>query len=301
MKGQAWAPAHLTSFFTVPQPQDWDLPLNCGSTGAGICLAKGVTARVSLSDDPYINISHGDRLVEDPVTGAVLKAFLPPGWGGDVELELELPLGAGLGLSGACALATATAALCALGEWDASPGPGEAYPAKAVGNAHIAEVLNRSGMGDVAAQAACMASGQPLEVRRHPGVGDLAHNVDTFPADAKEIVLCLTGEPVVTREVLDNDDKMELIQRAGARARRSLEDEPTLGELIGLGRRFARDGELVPEGLEGVLESAGALRDTEASISMLGTTLYGVGDAEGLKEAGAKRGEVVVCGLLQGG
>jgi len=57
----------------------------------------------------------------------------------------------------------------------------------------------------------------------------------------------------------------------------------------------------VPEGLDGVLESAGALRDTEACISMLGTTLYGVGDAEGLKEAWAKRGEVVVCGLLQGG
>lgn len=301
MKGQAWASAHITSFFTVPQPQNWDLPLTCGSTGAGICLERGVTARVNLSDDPYINVSHNDKLVKDPVSEAVLKAFLPPGWGGDVDLELELPLGTGLGLSGACALATATATLCALGEWDLAPRPGEAYPAKAVANAHIAEVLNRSGMGDVAAQAACHATGQPLEVRRRPGVADLANNVATFPTGPMEVVLCLTGEPVVTREVLENNDKMELIQRAGARARRGLSEEPDIQELIRLGRRFAREGELVPAKLEAALKATEVIDETEASISMLGTTLYGVGDVEGLKTAWAGIGEIVVSGLLQGG
>lgn len=300
MRGQAWAPAHITSFFSIPRDQDWDLPLTCGSTGAGFCLDQGVTAKVNLSDDPYINIIHNGETALDPVSEAVMKAFLPPGWGGDVELDLQLPLGAGLGLSGACALATATATLSALGEWEAPPRPGQPYPAKAVANAHIAEVLNRSGMGDVAAQAACHASGHCLEVRLHPGVGDLGRNVATHRAPDTPVVLCLTGHTVVTREVLENERKMDLIQGAGSRARRSLSEEPTIHEIIGLGRRFARDTELVPASLEGALKDSEDLEAAEASISMLGTTLYGVGDVAGLKEAWAGIGENVVCGLLGG-
>jgi len=299
MKGQAWAPAHITSFFLVPKPQNWDLPLTCGSTGAGICLDQGVTCKVSLSDDPYINISHNDKLAQDPVSEAVLKAFVPPNWGGDVELELELPLGGGLGISGACALATATAALCALGEWDVPPKPGESFPAKAIGNAHIAEVLNRSGMGDVAAQAACFATGQPLDIRRHPGVDDLQHNVDTYPAaPATKVVLGLTGQKVDTRAQLENEERMDFVRRAGARAKRNLPESPTLFDVTRLGRRFAEDAGLVPEKLEPALDIGAALENTEASISMLGTTLYGVGDVKGLQEAWAGYGEVVVCEVL---
>jgi len=298
MKGAARAPAHITSFFLVPQKQPWDTPIRCGSVGAGICLEKGVRARVTLSDDPYMNISHDDRQVSDPVTEATLKAFLPQGWGGDVELELDLPLGAGLGMSGACALATAVATLCALGEWDIAPESGEAFPAKAVGNAHIAEVLNRTGLGDVAAQAACFGAGQPLEVRRYPGVADLSHNVDTFLSAKTEVALCLTGEQVSTKETLEDEGRMELVRRAGARAKRGLPGEPAINDLIRLGRRFAGDAKLIPGKLAPALDAALDLEDTEASICMLGTTLYGIGDLEGLKEAWARYGEVVFCGLL---
>ena len=65
MRGKAWIPAHITSYFSVPPNQNWDLPLNCGSTGAGICLDKGVVANVSVSDDQYINVSHNDKLVTE--------------------------------------------------------------------------------------------------------------------------------------------------------------------------------------------------------------------------------------------
>lgn len=164
MTATAFAPAHITGFFAAKPDPD---PVKAGSVGCGLCLETGVTARViigttgtmgttntadttSKTSTPDITGSgalirlNGEQ-IDLPTVEYVVESLLGAGHSQCVvDLAADVPLGYGFGVSGAAALATALAV-------NADQGQGLTME-QAAAVAHSAEVVNRTGMGDVTGQ-----------------------------------------------------------------------------------------------------------------------------------------------------
>ena len=145
MIGLAFAPAHITGFFAVTSDPD---PLKAGSTGCGLCLECGVTARISTAPSSTgTSITFNGNKIDLPPVEYVRDTLAGTGSSGlTMELTSDVPLGFGFGVSGAASLASALALNDALG-LDLTMKQLAVY-------AHCAEVVNKTGMGDVAGQFA---------------------------------------------------------------------------------------------------------------------------------------------------
>ncbi len=295
----AFAPAHITGFFaTMPDPD----PVKAGSVGCGLCLETGVTARVTTgttsttsatsttsttnttntadttgkSGTPGITgsgalIRLNGKQIDLPTVGYVVRSMLGTGHSRlVVDLAADVPLGFGFGLSGAAALATALALNTDLGQGLTME--------QAAAVAHSVEVVNRTGMGDVAGQ---YIGGLVIRTAAGaPGVGA----VEKVPVDAMKVSwVCLGG--ISTSSVLEDEKTMERINILGQRALKALLKRPGLEYFISLSRDFAFDTGLVSsraaDAIEAV-EAAGGL----ACMAMLGDTVFALGDGSALMEFG---------------
>ncbi len=292
----AFAPAHITGFFaTMPDPD----PVKAGSVGCGLCLETGVTARVTTGgttgtiDTPGTTSTTGKpgtsgitgitgsgalirlngKQIDLPTVEYVVRSMLGTGHSRlVVDLAADVPLGFGFGLSGAAALATALAV-----NSDQCQGQGLTME-QAAAVAHSAEVVNRTGMGDVAGQ---YAGGLVIRTAAGaPGVGA----VEKVPVDAMEVSWVCLGE-ISTSSVLDDEKTMEKINILGRRALKALLKSPGLEYFISLSRDFAFETGLVsPRAADAIeaVEAAGGL----ASVAMLGDTVFVLGDGSALMEFG---------------
>ncbi len=296
----AFAPTHITGFFAARPDPD---PVKAGSVGCGLCLEAGVTARVTtggitgttdiadITDTTDITditdvggttstpdikgsgalIRLNGEQIDLPAVEYVIESLL--GTGNSrcvVELTADVPLGFGFGVSGAAALATALAVNTALGQGLTME--------QAAAVAHSAEVVNRTGMGDVAGQ---FTGGLVIRtVAGAPGVG----TVKKVPVDAVEVSWVCMGE-ISTSSVLDDEKNIEMINILGRRALKALLKRPGLEYFISLSRDFAFETGLVSsraaDAIEAV-EAAGGL----ASMAMLGDTVFALGDGNALMEFG---------------
>lgn len=281
-RGRAFAPGHISGFFQIcdEAPE----PAARGSRGGGICLAKGAWCDVEISDssgrrsryDIFIN---GARSAA-PVTRAALDILL-----GDrklclrVETHHQLPVSQGFGMSGAGALGACLAAAQAAGL---------ALPCSAIVTAaHRAEVECRTGLGDVAAQAV-----GGVELRREPGVPPYGW-VDKLPVPSRqEVVLAIVGPPIETKRVLASPAKRRAINAAGERAVEASRSRPTLENLILTSYRFAKESHLMSARVAKAVEAARP--HGRASMSMLGNSVFAVGETHALIRALKRFGEVFV-------
>jgi len=289
----AFAPAHFTGFFAVRPDPD---PVKAGSVGCGLCLETGVTARITAgttdkigtigtigtTDTPGTQDTaditgsgaiirfNGDQ-IDLPTVEYVLEAL--PGAGHSklvVDLAADVPLGYGFGVSGAAALATALAV-------NADQGQGLTME-QAAAVAHSAEVVNRTGMGDVTGQ---YTGGLVIRTAAGaPGVGA----VKKVPVDAMEVSWVCMGE-ISTSSVLEDEKTMEKINILGQRALKGMLKRPGVEHFMSLSRDFAFNTGLVSsraaDAIEAV-EAAGGL----ASMAMLGDTVFALGDGSALMEFG---------------
>jgi len=139
--GRAFAPAHITGFFEIHENTD---PRRKGSTGCGVVLSGGVETTVTVdgSIDRTVVTLNGAE-VEDSATHTVVRTLTDAAV--RVKSTANIPTGCGFGASGAGALSTAYALDQVLSLDRTANQLAEA--------AHVAEVTNRSGLGDVAAQS----------------------------------------------------------------------------------------------------------------------------------------------------
>ena len=166
----AFCPGHISGYFRAVQG---DTPEETGSMGAGIVINTGVTARVSRSSTTNVDIFRtgtGGEVMQvlsgSPPVEYLLKSL---GVTAAVTTRCDLPISAGYGLSAAALTATALAAnhefSLGLSQEDCS------------GLAHIAEVIHRTGLGDV---AACQDGG--IDCRKGPGIrADISRLRGPFP------------------------------------------------------------------------------------------------------------------------
>jgi len=290
MTATAFALAHITGFFAAKPDPD---PVKAGSVGCGLCLETGVTARViigttgtmgttntadttSKTSTPDITGSgalirlNGEQ-IDLPTVEYVVESLLGAGHSQCVvDLAADVPLGYGFGVSGAAALATALAV-------NADQGQGLTME-QAAAVAHSAEVVNRTGMGDVTGQ---YTGGLVIRTAAGaPGVGA----VKKVPVDAMEVSWVCMGE-ISTSSVLEDEKTMEKINILGQRALKGMLKRPGVEHFMSLSRDFSFDTGLVSsraaDAIEAV-EAAGGL----ASMAMLGDTVFALGDGSALMEFG---------------
>jgi pantoate kinase len=269
MTAAAFAPAHITGFFAaMPDPD----PVKAGSVGCGLCLETGVTARVTTNatgSGGLIRLN-GEQ-IDLPTVEYVIGSL--PGTRHSrliVDLAADVPLGYGFGVSGAAALATALAV-------NISHGLGLTIE-QAAALAHSADVVNRTGMGDVAGQ---YTGGLVIRTKAGaPGLGA----VEMVPVDAVEVSWVCLGE-ISTSSVLDDKETMQRINILGRQALKAMLKLPELEHFMSLSRNFAFETGLVSTKAADAIEAVEAVGGL-ASMAMLGDTVFALGDGSALKEFG---------------
>ncbi|HXW98903.1 MAG TPA: GHMP kinase [Methanomicrobiales archaeon] len=247
----ARSPGHLSGYFRRVQGET---ARDTGSAGAGIVIQEGVTVKAVPAPEPEVEILSENQLLkgELPLIETAMERL---GVSASVTAESILPAGAGFGLSAAGLLASISAlsALFELGLPDR----------EIAALAHEIEVVNRTGLGDV---AACQGGG--IECRMGPGIGAEIVRI----ADPGSVLYAVSLGPILTPLVLGDPNRMEKI--AGAFPGRCPRD---LGDFLGLSRAFAEGSGLVTPRVRGVLlacDRAGV----GASMTMLGEGVFAVGE-----------------------
>ena len=272
-KAKAFAPGNLSCVFKIiPHPE----PTNMHSLGMGFTITEGVVATVSQHSSQTTVRFNGSEIRFPTVVSVVQELTSQPM---RVEIDSPLPLGCGFGLSGAASLAT-TYALNALLDL----GKSEEELAMI---AHVAEVENRTGLGDVCAQyhGGCLVKlkrGYPLAAERLP-----------IPAQP---IYYRYFSSIQTKTILESADRRERINRAAdktlqALAKLTKSDTVDFNACIRLSKQFSLNSGLledtrVKETISQIEEAGGV-----ASMIMLGNAVFSTHPFEGATATTLSRGE----------
>ncbi len=252
---KAFAPGNVSGVFKIIPDDD---PTKMHSLGMGFTVADGVTVTVAKSESTSVRFN--GTLIEFATVRSVVAKL--GGVALRVEIETDLPLSGGFGLSGASSLATAYAgnALLDLG-----------LPEHTLGMiAHISEVENLTGLGDVAGQfnGGCLVklvAGDPLAAVSLP-----------VP---EQIVHYRYFSPINTKDIIGNPEQRKRINAAADRALGELtrlkdRNESQFAEYIRVAKEFSiQSGLLLDDDVKraiGECEQAGG----NASMIMLGNAVF---------------------------
>ncbi|MFX0207606.1 MAG: hypothetical protein ACFFDT_16585 [Candidatus Hodarchaeota archaeon] len=199
-----WVAGHITGIFEIQDTAD-NL-LEKGSRGAGFCIKKGVQTEAQFidSDKPAIFFNSVQKSPEEaPVTTTVIELLVELGGTRSIQVShtFEVPMSAGFGASAAGALGTAFV-LNDLFQL-------ELPRVKLFQIAHIAEVKNRSGLGDV---IGLYQGGLELRIKAGaPGFG----KTRSLKNDHNLQIATLHIGTIATSSILSNPIYRETINQAG--------------------------------------------------------------------------------------
>lgn len=270
----AFAPGNMSGVFKIIPHES---PAQMHSLGLGFTVRDGVEVEVASQEN-----SGGDSIVhfngeviEFPTVNNLIEKLTPLPVA--VRIESALPLSSGFGLSGASALACAYA-FNALFDLDHEE-------EDLAMMAHVAEVENLTGLGDVCAQyqGGCLVKltpGQPLAARPMP--------------IAEQAIFYRYFGPISTRGVLSDAKQAARINAAADAAlstlgELSVKESVEMNDCIRVCRQFANDSGLIRDdrvrGLIDDIEAAGG----EASMIMLGNAVFSTSRFEGCQETALAR------------
>lgn len=279
----AFCPGHATAFFEICDQSD--NPLERGSRGAGLNLTLGARSSVSAHEcaDQSIKvridgIESQARTTRDAISTLIGDKSLRV----EVNTALDLPVGQGFAMSAAGSLSTSFA-LCSLLNLPTQ----KAYEA-----AHIAEVKNRTGLGDVAGIFAGAA-----EIRLEPGLPPCGI-VERIEASSP-VVLAVVGKPIKTKTILTDPVKRGKISDSGKKCILEFAEHRTLEHMFALGMEFLEDSELFSKEVLDAMVVAD--QHGMATMAMLGNSLFGIGDTPEMAEALRPFGQVFICEIDQKG
>jgi pantoate kinase len=194
----AYCPGHISGYFKRIAGADH---ASTGSIGAGIVISEGVMATVTHSEKTAISIRQNSPernntavLTDSPPLSYVLSRL---GVKATVVTECNLPIGAGFGLSAAALLSTLTAANRLFGL--------NLEPHDIALLAHEAEVIHKTGLGDV---SACQGGGRVI--RKGPGIDAVIERI----FDIRDPLYAVCFGPIHTPSVLGSPDQMERVSSA---------------------------------------------------------------------------------------
>ncbi len=276
MKVTAFSPGHITGFFEICPGKD---ALSTGSRGAGVCISLGATSEVQLvpATKQSVKVTINGKQSRAEVTRAAISHLIgDTGMRVNIVTELDLPIGQGFGMSAAGTLSAAIATAYVMGRERQ-----EAFEA-----AHIAEIECGCGLGDV---SAIHRGG--VTIRTRPG---LPPKGEVLRVDGDhEIVLAIIGKKLLTKEILENEETRNEINSKGAGLLESMVKDQTIERLMVNSRIFAIESGLATKKLIKAMDLVTG--PGMASMSMLGNSLFAIGDVERIKERLSSVGEVRVC------
>ena len=228
-KAKAFAPGNLSCVFKIiPHPEATKMH----SLGMGFTITEGVVVTISQHDSQTTVRFNGSE-IHFPTVVSVIQKLTPQPM--RVEIDSPLPLGCGFGLSGAASLATAYALNVLLGL-------GKSEEELAM-TAHVAEVENRTGLGDVCAQyhGGCLVKlkiGYPLAAERLP-----------IPAQP---IYYQYFSSIQTKTILENVERRERINKAADETLQALEkltksDTVDFNACIRLSKQFSLNSGLLED------------------------------------------------------
>jgi pantoate kinase len=261
--GKAFAPSHISGIFVIDIRKDAGLS---GSTGCGICLEDGAITKVCASEETTLRIN--DVVTDAPTTLTAIRLLTPQPV--LLETSLSVPVGCGFGASGAGALSAALALNEALSM--------NLTLNDLARSAHIAEVMNRTGLGDVTGQTF-----GGIVIRKKAGAPSSA-NIDRIPCKDISISWVSFGE-ISTKSILSDDLKNKSINKAGKSKLKELLKKPTLENFFQQSCAFAEDIELMGPEVKDAIEAVKAAGGL-ASQAMLGNTVFAINDNGALSEFG---------------
>ena len=265
---KAFAPGNISGLFKIIAHED---PKKMHSLGWGFTVRDGVNVELSRSSATSTQVYFNGKPIEFPtVASALADASNVPF---DVDINSNLPLSSGFGLSGAATFASLIAAndLLALGK----------SRDQLAMIAHVAEVRNLTGLGDVCSQynGGCLVKtevGHPLA----------ATSIDLPPTP----VHWRYFGKIKTSEILADHDRHQLINDAAGHAlsaiQKTIDDGSTItfAELITLGLGFATSSGLLMD--DRVQNSISQARSNGgvATMIMLGNAVFSTAPFPGSTE-----------------
>ncbi|MDO9516469.1 MAG: pantoate kinase [Methanosarcinaceae archaeon] len=274
---RAFAPAHITGFFEIHFNDD---PRRMGSTGCGIVLDHGVeTTVVADRSIDHTTVKLNGSIVHEGAIHTVVEMLtdVPV----MVDSTADVPIGCGFGASGAGALGAAYALNRALSL--------DLTAEQLTETAHVAEVKNGSGLGDVMAQ-----SHGGIVIRTRAGAPPFGE-IDRIPASDYKVLCIVLGE-ISTKSVLEDTHAVRQINSAGRVALKALLKAPTIESFMIQSREFAIKTGLVSERALDIIETVGSVGGM-ASQAMLGDTVFAITTKE--NESGVQETMEKVGGVLE--
>ncbi|MHA1401499.1 MAG: pantoate kinase [Candidatus Heimdallarchaeaceae archaeon] len=269
-----WVAGHITGIFEICD--QYSDPLYKGSKGAGFSISRGVKTRVQFSDDKRNHIFFNDK--ELPIENAnvsysVLRRYLGEffskseiDFGINIYHNFSIPLSSGFGASAAGALGLSFA----LSDFfDLNLEERQIYQI-----AHVAEVLEGGGLGDI---IALFHGGWELRVKEGaPYIG----KVIDLKEDVKYIVATLSFGELKTKAIIRDEVKKKLITKAGRKALLSLKETPTVSSFARRIKNFTlASGILTPE-VEEVIQKFKDANGLHLGQIMLGNGLIILAEKE---------------------
>ena len=251
----AFCPGHISGYF---RRIEGDSIATTGSIGAGIVISEGVTATVAPAESTSVSVDRkdetGNLIHQSPKSPPLEYVLGKLGVTASVTTECRLPIGAGFGLSAAALLATLTAVNQSQ-SLDLSPHDIAAL-------AHEAEVIHKTGLGDV---AACQGGGRV--VRSGPGID--AGITRSF--DLPEPLYAVSFGPISTPSVLGSQAQMERVAAAFP-----TELPKDASDFFRISRLFAEKSGLLTKEAGAVIRTC-TNNNILASMTMLGNGVFAYG------------------------
>ncbi|WNY26551.1 pantoate kinase [Methanolapillus ohkumae] len=270
-----FCPGHITGFF---QTCDHSNPHQKGSIGCGIALDKGLLTIVDVADvkekkigwdakvdDPDVDIFlNGKKGRGETILSVVseLSKITEKKYGRTFHYTIsgksDFPPGCGFGISAAGALGTAWAVNDALKL--------DLLERDLMEIAHIAEVQNKSGLGDVAGESL-----GGLVLREKPG-GSFFGDFHSIPIPEKKVFCLVLGE-LSTKEIISSPKYVQTINAAGKEALTNFKKEMTIESFMRESLNFTNKAGLLSEEAKKIIESVDENMGFAAQ-AMLGNTVF---------------------------
>ncbi len=270
-------PHRISGFFEIVDKikgVDIEDPAKIGSRGAGFCLnAKGKTEIVSqvLDKDKDLEVEiliNSKRVDEKAETTyyiiELLKKYIKKPFKIRINHTFELPVGCGYGASG-------SGALGAVFGLDYIFNLKLSYQEK-IKIAHIAEVVNRTGLGTV-----CGQIGGGLGILKEPGYPCVYERI-IVPKDLR--IICSSFGVIHTKSILIDPVLNLRIKEAGKQALKKLLLEPNIKTFIKASKEFVKQTEILDilelTDVKELLENLNKLTIIGASMNQLGRSVYSI-------------------------
>jgi len=252
MSSSAFAPGNISCIFVIRKSSN---PRKSGSLGVGFTVNKGVL--VSVRKNKKNIVYFNNKKIKFPTVNSVIKELSKERF--EIKIKSELPLGCGFGISGASALATSFAINKLLKLKKSNK--------ELALLAHIAEVKNLTGLGDV--------------LNQYYG-GFLIRYKSSYHFKVKK--LNMTNKPIYykvfnkisTKKIMSNKKIKSRINQAGLKALRKLKSlkQKNLKNIISTSREFSINSGLLKNKIIMNLIKKIENNGGNASMIMLGNAVF---------------------------